>query len=67
MNFLHVVARGILGNRVRSSVTAEELGVEPLLLHIERGPLRWHRHLFQMAPGRLPGEVFQACPIRRRP
>ncbi|KAI3370284.1 hypothetical protein L3Q82_024458 [Scortum barcoo] len=32
----------------------EELGVEPLLLHIERSQLRWLGHLFRMPPGRLP-------------
>ncbi|KAI3369206.1 hypothetical protein L3Q82_007445 [Scortum barcoo] len=58
-----------LENRVRSSVTREELGgVEPLLLHIERSQLRWLGHLFRMPPGlRLPREVFQACPTGRRP
>ncbi|KAK3574089.1 hypothetical protein QTP86_002857 [Hemibagrus guttatus] len=45
----------------------EELGVEPLLLHIERGQLRWLGHLFRMPPGRLPGEVFRACPTGKRP
>ncbi|KAI3364724.1 hypothetical protein L3Q82_010853, partial [Scortum barcoo] len=45
----------------------EELGVEPLLLHIERSQLRWLGHLFRMPPGRLPREVFQACPTGRRP
>ncbi|KAK3541803.1 hypothetical protein QTP86_005516 [Hemibagrus guttatus] len=45
----------------------EELGVEPLLLHIERGQLRWLGHLFRMPPGRLPGEVFWACPTGKRP
>ncbi|KAK3546351.1 hypothetical protein QTP70_025761, partial [Hemibagrus guttatus] len=54
-------------DRVRSSVTWEELGVEPLLLHIERGQLRWLGHLFRMPPGRLPGEVFRACPTGKRP
>ncbi|KAI3361768.1 hypothetical protein L3Q82_002111 [Scortum barcoo] len=49
-------------DRVRSSVTREELGVEPLLLRIERSQLRWLGHLFGMPPGRLPREVFQACP-----
>ncbi|KAI3351691.1 hypothetical protein L3Q82_020526, partial [Scortum barcoo] len=49
-------------------VTQEELGVEPLLLlHIERSQLRWLGHLFRMPPGRLPREVFQACPTGRRP
>ncbi|KAI3371978.1 hypothetical protein L3Q82_006852 [Scortum barcoo] len=56
-----------LRDRVRSSVTREELGVEPLLLHIERSQLRWLGHLFRMPPGRLPREVFQACPTGRRP
>ncbi|KAI3356712.1 hypothetical protein L3Q82_003310 [Scortum barcoo] len=59
------VAGRSLRDRVRSSVTREELGVEPLLLllRIERSQLRWLGHLFRMPPGRLPREVFQACPI----
>ncbi|KAK7916510.1 hypothetical protein WMY93_012271 [Mugilogobius chulae] len=64
---VHEVAGRSLRDRVRSSVTREELGVEPLLLHIERGQLRWLGHLYRMPPGRLPGEVFRACPTGRRP
>ncbi|KAK3552130.1 hypothetical protein QTP86_001508 [Hemibagrus guttatus] len=67
MSFLHRVAGRSLRDRVRSSVTREELGVEPLLLHIERGQLRWLGHLFRMPPGPLPGEVFRACPTGKRP
>ncbi|KAJ8003299.1 hypothetical protein DPEC_G00167980 [Dallia pectoralis] len=48
-----------LRDRVRSSVIREELGVEPLLLCIERSQLRWFGHLVRMPPGRLPREVFQ--------
>ncbi|KAI3366586.1 hypothetical protein L3Q82_009202 [Scortum barcoo] len=48
------VAGRSLRDRVRSSVTREELGVEPLLLHIERSQLRWLGHLFRMPPGRPP-------------
>ncbi|KAK3556755.1 hypothetical protein QTP70_016699 [Hemibagrus guttatus] len=66
MSFLHRVAGRFLRDRVRSSVTREELGVEPLLLHIERGQLRWLGHLFRMPPGRLPEEVFRACPTGKR-
>ncbi|KAK3517314.1 hypothetical protein QTP70_002959 [Hemibagrus guttatus] len=62
MSFLRRVAGRSLRDRVRSSVTWEELGVEPLLLHIERGQLRWLGHLFRMPPGHVPGEVFRACP-----
>ncbi|KAL0194436.1 hypothetical protein M9458_012732, partial [Cirrhinus mrigala] len=57
MSFLRRVAGRSLRDRVRSSVTREELGVDPLLLHIERGQLRWLGHLFRMPPGCLPGEV----------
>ncbi|KAK3517849.1 hypothetical protein QTP70_020994 [Hemibagrus guttatus] len=67
MSFLRRVAGHSLRDTVRSSVTREELGVELLLLHIERGQLRWLGHLFQMPPGRLPGEVFQAYPTGKRP
>ncbi|KAK3507851.1 hypothetical protein QTP70_001422 [Hemibagrus guttatus] len=67
MSFLCRVAGRSLRDRVRSFVTREELGVEPLLLHIKRGQLRWLGHLFRMPPGRLPGEVFRACPTGKRP
>ncbi|KAK3514742.1 hypothetical protein QTP70_029692 [Hemibagrus guttatus] len=67
MSFLRRVAGRSLRDRIRSSVTREELGVEPLLLRIERGQLRWLGHLFQMPPGRLSGEVFRACPTGKRP
>ncbi|KAK3527697.1 hypothetical protein QTP86_034170 [Hemibagrus guttatus] len=67
MSFLRRVAGRYLRDRVRSSVTREEFGVEPLLLHIERVQLRWLGHLFWMPPGRLPGEVFRACPTGKRP
>ena len=40
MSFLRRVAGRSLRDRVRSSVTREELRVEPLLHHIERGQLR---------------------------
>ena len=42
MSFLRRVAGHSLRDRVRRSVTREELGVEPLLLHIKRSQLRWH-------------------------
>ncbi|GAA6083797.1 uncharacterized protein LOC111191400, partial [Tachysurus ichikawai] len=67
MSFLCRVAGRSLRERVRSSVTREELRVEPLLLHIERSQLRWLGHLFRMLPGSLPGEVSRACPTGRRP
>ncbi|KAK3571285.1 hypothetical protein QTP86_005921 [Hemibagrus guttatus] len=67
MSFLRRVAGHSLRDRVRSAITREELKVELLLLHIERGQLRWLGHLFRMPPGRLPGKVFRACPTRKRP
>ncbi|KAK3542618.1 hypothetical protein QTP86_031319, partial [Hemibagrus guttatus] len=67
MSFLCRVAGRSLRDRVRSSVPREELGVNPLLLHIERGQLRWLGHLFRMPLGHLPGVVFRACPTGKRP
>nr|XP_054604257.1 uncharacterized protein LOC129165341 [Nothobranchius furzeri] len=67
MSFLRIVSGLSLRDRVRSSVIREGLGVDPLLLHIERSQLRWLEHLVRMPPGSLPGEVFRARPTRRRP
>ena len=60
--------RQICGSeRVRSLVIREGLGVEPLLLRIERSQMRWLGHLVRMTPGGLPGEVFEVRPTGRRP
>ncbi|TWW60112.1 hypothetical protein D4764_05G0002020 [Takifugu flavidus] len=67
MSFLRRVAGLSLRDRVRSSAIWEELGVESLLLRVERSQMRWLGHLVRMPPGRLPGEVFRACPSGRRP
>ncbi|TWW67376.1 hypothetical protein D4764_02G0004170 [Takifugu flavidus] len=67
MSFLRRVAGLSLRDMVRSSAIREELRVEPLLLRVERSQTRWLGHLVRMPPGRLPGEVFRACPSGRRP
>ncbi|KAL3043760.1 hypothetical protein OYC64_003589 [Pagothenia borchgrevinki] len=67
MGFLRRVAGVSLRDKVRSSVIREGLGVEPLLLRVERSQLKWFGHLVRMPPGRLPREVFQARPAGRRP
>ena len=67
MGFLRRVSGLSLRDRVRSSVIREGLGVEPLLLLIEKSQMRWLGHLVRMPPGRLPGEVFRARPTGRRP
>uniref|UniRef100_A0A8C6LRX0 Reverse transcriptase domain-containing protein n=1 Tax=Nothobranchius furzeri TaxID=105023 RepID=A0A8C6LRX0_NOTFU len=67
MSFLRRVAGLSLRDRVRSSVIQEGLGVDPLVLHIQRSQLRWLGHVVRMPPGRLPGEVFRARPTGRRP
>uniref|UniRef100_A0A8C6LCZ4 Reverse transcriptase domain-containing protein n=1 Tax=Nothobranchius furzeri TaxID=105023 RepID=A0A8C6LCZ4_NOTFU len=66
-SFLLRVSGLSLRDRLRSSVILEGLGVDPLLLHIERSQLRWLGHLVRMPPGRLPGEVFRVRPTGRRP
>ena len=56
-----------LRDRVRGSDSWKELGVEPLLLNVERGQLRRFWHLLGMPPGGLPLEVYQAHPTGKRP
>lgn len=60
ISFFRRVVRRSLRDRVRSSVTREELGVELLLLYVKSCQVRWLRHLFRMLPAHLPREVFQA-------
>ena len=67
MSFLHRGIRLSLRDRVSSLDLQDRLRAELLLLHVQRSQLRWFRHLIRMPPGRLPGEVFQACPSRRKP
>ncbi len=67
MSFLHSVAGLSLRDRVRNSGIRRELGVEPVLLRVERSQLRWFGHLIRMPPGHLPVGVFWACPTSRRP
>ena len=67
MCFLRRAPGVSLRDRVRSSVIRVGLGVEPLLLCVERSQLRWFGHLVRMPPGRFPREVFQARPAGRRP
>ena len=63
MSFLRRVAGISLTDRVRSSAIREELGLEPLLLCLERSQLRWFGHLVRMPTW----EVFQARPVGRKP
>ena len=48
MSFLRRVAGLSLRDRVRSLVIREELGVDPLLLRVERSQMRWLGHLVRM-------------------
>jgi len=50
MGFLRWVSGLSLRHRARSSVIREGLGVEPLLLRIERSQVRWLGHLVRPLP-----------------
>jgi len=67
LSFLRGVTGLSLRDRVRSSDIWRGLGVEPLLLCVERGQLRWFGHQIRMPPGRLPSEMFWACSTGRKP
>ena len=55
MSFVRRVAGFSLRDRVRSLVIREELGLEPLLLCLERSQLRWFGHLVRMPIGAFLG------------
>jgi len=67
MSFLRRVTGLSLRDMVRNSDIQRELGVQPLLLCVEKCQLRWIRHFISMPPGHLPLEVFWARPTGRRP
>lgn len=52
---------------MRSLVIQKGLRVNLLILHFKRSQLKWFGHLIRMPPGCILGEVFWACPTRRRP
>jgi len=52
MSSLCRVAGLSLRDRVRSSDIRRELGVEPLVLRVERSQLRWFGHLIRIPPFR---------------
>ncbi|TWW60624.1 R2 Retrovirus-related Pol polyprotein from type I retrotransposable element [Takifugu flavidus] len=61
----------VMTERTRSRVQAAEMSflrrVAGLSLRDRRSQMRWLGHLVRMPPGRLPGEVFRACPSGKRP
>jgi len=63
---IYIIAVCVCVCELPPSDIRRELGVEPLLLRVERSPLRWFGHLIRMPPGRLPLEAFQAHPTGRR-
>ena len=67
MGFLCRVAGAGVRDRVKRSAIWEGLGVELLLLCVERRQLSWFGHLMRMPQWHLPREVFLACPTGRRP
>lgn len=54
MGKMTVLRRLALRDRVRNAVIWKELGVELLLLHIQRSHMRWVGHLIMMPPGHVP-------------
>lgn len=66
ISFLCKVAELSLRDRKRSSNIQRELGVEPLLIQVERSQLRF-RHLIRLPPGLLPLQLLWACQTYRRP
>ena len=67
MRFLRKIMGVTRLDRVRNTVIRETLGVEPLLLLVEKAQLRWYGHVLRMAPDRMARTIFTAVPDGRRP
>lgn len=65
--FLDRVAVLSFRDWLRSSAIREEVGVEPLLLHIERSQMRWLGNSLRIRPGCLPAEAYSVPPCGMRP
>lgn len=65
--WLMLMVRISLKDRLRSSVICERLRVDPFLLSMESSRVRWSSLLVRMSPGRLPWKVLLAHPSGRRP
>ena len=60
MRFLRKIMGVTRLDRVRNTVIRETLGVEPLLLSVEKAQLRWYGHVLRMARDRMARAIFTA-------
>ncbi|VDP02801.1 unnamed protein product [Soboliphyme baturini] len=67
MGFLRRVAGLTCLDMVRNSDIRKNLGIQPLLLQIEKSQLRWLGHVLQMRPERKAKQLFLANPTGKRP
>jgi len=67
MSFLRKIAGLTRLDRVRNSDIRRNLGVGPLLSHIERSQLRYYGHVTRMSQDRLAGRIMEARPTGRGP
>ncbi|VDO86577.1 unnamed protein product [Soboliphyme baturini] len=67
MGFLGRVAGFTRLDMVRNSDVRKSLGIQPLLLQIEKSQLQWLRHVLRMPLQRKAKQLFLANPTGKRP
>ena len=67
MRFVQRIEGVTLFNKVRRSEIQKSLNIEPLLLRIERSPLRWFGHVSRMPQERLSKQALLAKANGERP
>ncbi|VDP52736.1 unnamed protein product [Soboliphyme baturini] len=67
MGILRRVAGLTRLDMVRNSDIRKIIGLEPLVLQIEKSQLRWLGHVLQMAPESKAKQLFLANPTGKRP
>lgn len=67
MRFLRRIVGVTRMDRIRNEDIRQDLGVEALLLTVEKSQMRWLGHVLRMAPDRLARMALDAVPDGRRP
>ena len=67
MRILRLIMGVTMWDRLRNDYIREQLGVESVLVFIERSQLRWYGHVMRMEDRRYPLKYYNWRPEGRRP
>lgn len=62
MKYLRRIVGRTKRDRIRNTVTREEVGLEPLIQEVEKRQLKWYGHVVRMTRTREPRRILEARP-----